>query len=295
LSDLTVCVVLVNYRNWSDTCLCVQSLRRQSHAVDSIVVVNNDPLDPPPTSSDLLGVEIVAASANVGFGAACNVGARRARERGATVIWFLNNDAEAEPSALEQLLNAHGSAGEDFGAAVSLIVFERDPDVVQWSTSNVLPLAAGVSVHGDEPIAEWRERAPTRVTFAPGCSLFMEAARFEELGGFAEQYFMYFEDVDLSLRIVRAGRSIWLVPSSVVRHKGGASGGGIWSRFGSFLYSRNRIWVARRFGVPGISAILATFLQLVWLAKRWSLRHPMHWKESIRGIVAGFVRLPSSS
>jgi len=290
----SVAAVVVNYRNWGDTELCVRAIERQSYPVSGIIIVNNDGAETVPAWTASHRIRIVQPASNVGFARGCNLGAALAAEAGADALWFVNNDACPEPTALEALREARRLAGEDFGACSSLIVYARDPLTVQWAAGELLPFAIGVRVRSDKRYEDWKDLPPQRVSFVPGCSFLMDTARYQQLGGLGDDYFAYFEDVDLSQRLRRERLSMWLAPRSVVRHKGSASGGGVWSDFGAYLCSRNRLWVARRFGLGYLSALMAACAQLAWMVKRSLYGQQVPWRRTLAGIMSGLGTLRPS-
>lgn len=156
---------------------------------------------------------------NLGFGAACNLGARALAGHD---LLFLNPDAELEPGALEGLegiLKAQARVG-----AVGPSLRQAD-GLLEWSW-------------GEDPSLriEWRRRrahaqlerepGPARVVdwVTGGCCLVRREA-WEAGGGFDERYFLYFEDLDLCRRLRMAGYQVYFEPAARARHQRGASAG----------------------------------------------------------------------
>ena len=146
---------------------------------------------------------------------------RAAAERGAEFLWLLNNDTEVNADALAILLEA-----------------ARDPEVAMVGP-RILSMASGHIWHDGGQIA-WPEGrpvsigveeipgapgAPVAVDFVCGCAPLIRLAPFLAHGGFDERFFAYYEDADLSLRLIAAGHRLLHVPAAVVRHLGSASTG----------------------------------------------------------------------
>lgn len=156
--------------------------------------------------------EILRMPHNLGFGTACNVGARHARSR---YVLFLNPDAILAPDAVDRLLAAASAYGAPcilmpaiMGANGRLMrkegtVFERVPSSARLSPKDVA---------GDYC---------TR--FVHGAAFMMERAAFLDLGGFDEAIFLYHEDDDLSLRALANRIPIMVVVEARVTHAGGRS------------------------------------------------------------------------
>ena len=64
---------------------------------------------------------------------------------------------------------------------------------------------------------------PDRVVWVSGAALCCRRTCFDEIGGFDENFFLYFEDVDLCIRMAGAGWEIWHVPQAIIQHRSGAS------------------------------------------------------------------------
>ena len=234
-------MVVVNYGGAEDTIAC---LRAFQHDIDwpaerlELIVVDNasgagqvDAL-----KNALSGVRIVESPTNIGFAGGCNVGVRHSHGE---YVAFVNNDAR--PHAL--------FAREAVGC------FERHADVaavaskvLDWRGETIDFAAAGLSWYGQgfklnvgEPAAD----APSEerdVLFGSGSALTVRRAVFDDVGGFDERYFMFFEDVDLGWRLWLLGHRVRYVPTSVVFHKHHASMSGIGQWREQFLLERNALY-----------------------------------------------------
>lgn len=295
MSESRTAVILVNYRNWADTEKCIDSLRSLTVRASWIVVVNNDPSFPPPQGLSRDDVSVVEAGGNVGFAAGCNLGAEFASGLGASLLWFLNNDTVVSPDALIALQDVYRRRCDGFGGCTSLTVFMDRPQMVQWAEGFILPLATGVRIRGEVPLRCYEGRSESRVSFMPGCSLLVETSTFREVGGFAAPFFMYFEDADLSATLRERGARMWLCPRSVVYHRGGGSGGGIWSDFGALHYARNRVWFARAHGWPLASAVITIGVHLAWSLRQYGVhRRNVPWRRVFKGLMLGLFTSPAT-
>lgn len=234
----TVTVIVVNHNAgaWLDRCL--DALLRQTDADFDVVLVDNASRD---DSLDRAGrhlvdsrLRLVRLDANIGFAAANN---RAVAMTGATWIALLNPDAVPAPDWLARLVAATG----------------RHPDVAAFGSTQLAALEEGrLDGAGDQYLfagLPWRgghgapeaEKPAEGEVFSPcaAAALYRRDA-FTAAGGFDERFFCYVEDVDLAFRLRLAGERCVQVPDAVVRHVGGASGGG--SDFARFHGVRNLIW-----------------------------------------------------
>jgi N-acetylglucosaminyl-diphospho-decaprenol L-rhamnosyltransferase len=175
------------------------------------------------------GGRVLRTGANLGYGGGANAGAR-----GATQPWLVvaNPDVVWEPGSLDALLDAadrHPTAG-----ALGPALLNEDGTV--YPSARELPsLTQGVGhalLGRVWPRNPWTRRYQRRQETAgqervagwlSGACLLLRRDAFEAVGGFDEDYFMFFEDVDLGERLALAGWPNLYVPSARVTHVGGVS------------------------------------------------------------------------
>jgi GT2 family glycosyltransferase/glycosyltransferase involved in cell wall biosynthesis len=160
------------------------------------------------------GVELIALNDNVGFGRACNVGVRQARE---PVTALVNPDVVLLDGSLAEL------AEEALrGPARLLAPLVLSPDGARQDTVHAAPTSlrdlAGAVIPRDA-LGPWRSRRPRRVGWAVGCALVARTDTLAALGPFDERIFMYGEDLELGLRAAAGGVETWFWPSARVLHK----------------------------------------------------------------------------
>jgi len=143
------------------------------------------------------GFLLTCPDVNVGFGAGVNAGVRRAMAAGTDTFLLLNPDAVIHADAVCKLVD---QVTADPYLLVSPLI-ER-PDGSVWFAGTDLYLATGIAR------SRLRRHQHPRGEVEPwlsGCCLAVTAELWSHVGGFADGYFMYWEDVDLSHRVVRAG------------------------------------------------------------------------------------------
>jgi len=219
---------------------CLESLQRQTLA-PQVVVADNGEGD---GSSALLAerfpqVTRIGFGHNLGFGNALN---RAIREAGEGPIVLLNDDAVAEPQLIEKLAGAAGAA--EMVAAV--LLSERDPGRIDSAGVLVDQTLMAFDYLRGEP-ASAAEGAPDPLGPTGGAALYDRDA-FNAVGGFDERIFLYYEDVDLALRMRLAGARCQLAPQARAVHGYsltlGARSGRKYARTG---WSRG--YLLRRYGV----------------------------------------------
>ena len=213
------------------------SLERQQGVALSVVVIDNasDPEERERIGREVPAARVIGFSANLGFAGGANEGIARTRS---AYVLLVNNDAVLEPGYVARLA-ARLELDPRLAAAQGL-VFSADGSSVdsagfEWNgRGEAVPVLHGADA-GAAP------RAPFEV---PGVSATAALYRREALEAvargssvFDDAFFAYYEDVDLSLRLARAGWRFACDPAAVARHEG--------SRTGRRTPFRRALWTAR--------------------------------------------------
>lgn len=207
-----VAIVVLNYNGRDCLPLALRSLAAQSYEPKKIIIVDNASQDDSFGSARKYFPQglFLQNSKNFGFAAGMNVGIREAFRLGADYVWLFNNDAETEPSALTELVRFCESR-PDVGAASPLIT---DPQGKTWFAVGKISYLRMRAYHGKRK----KRDIPYQSEYLSGCALFIPSPVLKQAGLLDERYFLYYEDADLSLRIARARKRLFVVPSARVRH-----------------------------------------------------------------------------
>ncbi|TFC01236.1 glycosyltransferase [Cryobacterium mannosilyticum] len=235
-----VSVVLVNFRGTEDTLECIEGLFGLNWSNDllEIVVVENgsgdDSLEKLQTLADR--VTIVESKENLGFTGGCNLGVQKSTGE---YIAFLNNDAKPHPDWIKEAV-ATFATGTDIGAVASKVL-DWDGVNVDFVDASVTWYGMGYKPHaGEKDRGAWDEEKD--VLFGTGAAMFIKATVFDELGGFDDNFFMFYDDVDLGWRLNLLGYRFRFQPKSLAFHKHHAS----MNKFGNFreeyLLERNALY-----------------------------------------------------
>lgn len=235
-----VSVLIISWNSSSYLSHCLDCLKKQTFGDFEVIVVDNGSTD---GSAILLSqgwkdleLQLEQLPINRGYAVANNIGARLARG-----LWIalLNADAFPEPDWLENLLHAA----------------EQDPEARIFTSRQVQKNApalldgAGDAYHitglawrrdYNKPAKDHGLEKREVFSACPTAALYSRE-EFLALGGFDEDYFSYFEDVDLGFRLRLAGKKCLYVPEAVVHHVGSASTGKR-SDFSVYHGYRNMIW-----------------------------------------------------
>ena len=211
-------VIAVNWNGWHHLDACLDALRRQTFTDFEVVLVDNGSVD---GSVDHVRrhhpwVEIVALPDNRGFCGGSNEGIRRSRGR---YVALLNNDTEADPDWLAELVAALERQQAGFCASQIRLFDERN---VLDSAGDVFAVNGVAAKRGHLEDAS-RYAEPGEVFGACAAAALYRRSMLEEIGLLDEDFFLVFEDADLSFRARIAGYRCAYVPTARVYHKTNAS------------------------------------------------------------------------
>lgn len=240
----TVWAVVINWNRPEDTVRCVESLKTNSYRALSILVVDNgsDLGKYEELRRTLVGAEIVRSDINVGFGMGCNLGIQHALDRGAAYVLLLNNDTIVDVFMIEALVEAM-SGDPCIGMAGPIIYYSDEPQAVWFAGYRIKGELYVVrrGLHLKRPF-----EAVEDVDFVSGCGMVVRREVIEDVGVFSPEYFMYYEDLDLCLRVKKAGWRIVCATGAMMWHAVSASSGGSESPMKEYHQVRSSLIFYRR-------------------------------------------------
>ena len=284
-----VSIVIPTYNGMAHLPVCLASLRAQRYRPIEIILVDNGSTDESVAyvRREFPDVRIISLAQNQVFAGAANAGIRATA---GAVIVLLNNDTEAEPGWLAELLSALQAEPRAGMAASKLRLFDRRE--VLHSAGDAygrdgMPFNRGVW----QPDMGQFDR--DRLVFAPcGGAAAYRRSMLDEIGLFDEDLVAYCEDVDLAWRAQLAGYLCVFAPRAIVYHKLSATGGG---RLASFYVGRNVLWVIAK-DYPG-DLLRKYWPRIVHAQLRIVSDALRAWRGEaararLRGILAGLWGLP---
>lgn len=214
-------IIIVNYQSDNYLKGCLASIFKQNlEVVFEVIVVNNDlPEKLKEIREKFPAVLWVEARKNIGFGAGCNLGASQSQ---GDWLLFLNPDTELKSRLLP--IKDYLEKNQEVGA-VGAKILKTNGKIQEWSAGaeisswnlirNNLGLTKGKAL--------WESQQPRETFWVSGAALFIPRKIFLETGKFDENFFMYFEDNDLCLRIRKGGKKVVYFPLVTILHFGGKS------------------------------------------------------------------------
>ncbi len=194
IKDITI--VIASFKSEKKIKDCLNSIDKQAKV---LVIENSNNLSfKENLEKEFSNVECVLAGSNIGYGSANNIGLKKVKTKYALI---LNPDATLYPSALENFIKATEKI-YDFAIMAPYIQEEKDKFDKKNDLKNISPVEVGN---------------------VKGFAMFLNISEFREVGFFDENFFFYFEEIDLCKRLINHGKKIYLIPEIKIDHGGGFS------------------------------------------------------------------------
>jgi hypothetical protein len=244
-------ILVLNFNCLEKISACVASLEKLTYPNFRILLLDNGSVD----GSDrelprrFPAHELVLNGRNLGYAAGINVGARLALERGADLIWMLNPDTLVEPGALSALVEVHASLRKP--GLIGSLILNDDSDRIYFYKGVITAEGKVRHAHAGESqsqIPELARAAVGETDFVNGASTLFSRQVAEEVGLMPEDYFLYYEDVDWSLRVAAQGFANRVAYRSLVHHM--RTGGPPVNYVGVYYTRRNEFFFRQRHGFP---------------------------------------------
>ncbi|MBU7024200.1 MAG: glycosyltransferase family 2 protein [Theionarchaea archaeon] len=299
--NLSVVVVILHWGSPKDTIECLQSLHDTNYDPLAILIVDNSSESDRITSitsqiaalttfnveiltreeSEVTtphltrGITIITNEKNYGFAEGNNIGIRFALKMNPDYILLLNNDIVVDPSFLTELVVTCENDPE-IGAAQPKLLRRSDPHYID---------SVGQELHSDGAIRDiWFDKKDDgrfdtvhEIFGACAAAEIVKKHVLDEIGLLDPDFFLIFEDVDLSWRIRLAGYKVVLVPTSLAYHNRGVSGN--LSATTRYYQTRNKLYIILKYFplqyivmfLPSYAYMLLQFIRLDHVLNKKSL------------------------
>ena len=235
-------IITVNYNGLKDTCALIDSIPFNED-MEVIVVDNGSQKDEASILQERYPtIKVIRSDKNLGFAGGNNVGIIIARGR---YLYFVNNDTifkDFNPQVLIQRLES----SQMIGVVCPKIRFAWDNCPIQFagytplSTITIRNKAIGF---GEEDKGQYD--TPHQTPYAHGAAMMLKRDVIKKVGLMPECFFLYYEELDWSMMITRAGYEIWYEPASTIYHKESQSTGQN-SPLRTYYITRNRLLLVKR-------------------------------------------------
>ena len=242
LQECSISIITINYNGLNDTCALIESIPFNDKM--EVIVVDNAS-----TKDEATGIEnkypyvkVIRSDKNLGFAGGNNLGIKASKGR---FLFLVNNDTVFKEFNIQSLIDRIEST-QKIGIVCPKIRFAWGNHPIQFtgytplSKITVRNKAIGF---GEEDKGQYDIPHPT--PYAHGAAMMLKREVIEKAGLMPECYFLYYEELDWSMMITRAGYEIWYEPACTIYHKESQATGQN-SPLRTYYITRNRLLLVKR-------------------------------------------------
>jgi hypothetical protein len=277
-------IVAVNYNGYKDTCELIDSIPFNDEM--EVIIVDNASIQDEATSiqKNYPKVKVIRSEKNLGFAGGNNLGIKVAIGK---YIFLVNNDTIFRDFNYQSLIDRLESSPK-IGIVCPKISFSWANNPIQFTgythLSKVTVRNKSIGF-GEEDRGQYDTPHPT--PYAHGAAMMIKRDVIEKVGLMPDCYFLYYEELDWSMMITRAGYEIWYEPSCTIYHKESQTTGQN-SPLRTYYITRNRLLLVKR-NWEGITKYISYFYLFFLVAPRDIIKntikgHFIHVKAIIKGI-----------
>lgn len=255
-----ISIITLNWNNSAVTCEFLSSVKEQNtyKNIEVIVVDNASEKDP---SESFLNIypqlKIIRNSSNLGFSGGNNAGIKAAT---GDYIFIVNNDTEFTPYLIESLIEVFQKKS-DAGIVCPKFHYYFNKGTIEYAGYKLVNIFTGRnSMIGTGEKDNGQYDSITKTNYAHGGGMMISKKAIEKVGLMPEQFFLYYEELDWSVKFKKQGYAIYFQPKALIYHKESMTTGKS-SPLKTFYLTRNRILFMRR-NAPtlGLSIFLLYFV-----------------------------------
>ncbi len=292
MSKIKVAIIILNYGKSSlkDTTECLASISKSINKkleVKVFVICYGPNID----TNDLAwkrilrskfdNLEIIIRAKNLGFANANNIGIDFAKKWNADYFLLLNNDTLVSKNFINELVHC-ASGDANIGIISPKIYFAKGYEFhknryskdelgkVIWYAGGIIDWNNIYASHrGVDQVDNGQYDQQIQTDFASGCALFITKDVVNKIGGLNADLFMYWEDVDYSIKVRKAKYKVIYCPSSIVWHKNAGSSG-VGSELQKYFMTRNRLYMGFKYAnIKTMFALLRESIKQLFLGNKW--------------------------
>ena len=254
MKEPKIAIIIINWNTYQLTFNCLKSLKACTYNNKTIFLVDNGSKD---GSGDKIALEFpdinfIKNEINEGFTGANNKALKVILKQNFDYVLLLNNDTEVKPNFLS-LLEARMDSDQNLAATQPLILDFPNKNTI-WNGGGSFNTFFGLSkTRSNGLIYNPKLKIDTFTEWISGCCILVKIAVVREVGLLDNRFFVYFEDVDWSIRMTNLGYKLGVVPNSIIYHhssgsykKNNTSKEGNISPYAHYLNVRNHIYLIKK-------------------------------------------------
>ena len=277
--NIELSIITINYNGLKDTCELLEALPLENESIEVIVVDNASKED----EANLIEqrypqVKVIRSKENLGFAGGNNLGIQVAQGK---YLFFINNDTLLRPqtSDLRPLITRLESS-DKIGMVSPKIKFSWGDNLIQFA--GYTPLSSITMRNraigcGEEDQGQYDTAHPT--PYAHGAAMMVKREVIDKAEQMPECYFLYYEELDWSMMIRRAGYDIWYEPVCTIYHKESQTTGQN-SPLRTYYITRNRLLFVKR-NNPNATRYLSYLYLIGIVALRDIIKYTLHHRPDL--------------
>lgn len=276
LQEYELSIITVNYNGLSDTCALIDSIPFNEDM--EVIVVDNGSTE---NEAGILqerypNIKAIRSDQNLGFAGGNNLGIKAAKGK---YLYLINNDTvfkEFNPQVLIRRLES----SPKIGMVCPKIRFAWGNNPIQFAGYTPLsPITIRNRAIGFGEEDNGQYDSPHQTPYAHGAAMMLKREVIDTVGIMPECYFLYYEELDWSMMMTRAGYEIWYEPASTIYHKESQSTGQN-SPLRIYYITRNRLLLVKR-NWTGVTKYLSYIYLILVVATRDTLKYAFQGQFSL--------------
>lgn len=294
-----VSVIVLEYNNFDDTIQCIDSIKKSDYKNYQIFLVDN--------ASEIsiykklvkyyendTKVTAIRSPINNGYGAGNNYGIKYSNKHNPDYYLIINNDTIVEHDMITKLVKLI-EKDEKIGIVFPLVMFllnDIKSNIINSAGGNFCKFGFANDKYFGAKIEHFHDKIDNNFFFAPGACFLIRKSTFEEINGFDENIFMYWDDVDLSWRNRLIGYDIQIESKSKIYHKMSVSSGR--KKSGFKLYIREFAWLyvmTKNLSLYNLAKFMPFYLFFMFFKIVFALKKKEYSKAILKAYVKFFKML----
>ena len=246
--EVKVSFITINYNGLADTCALIDTIPFSEDM--EVIVVDNGSANDEATAIETKhpSVKVIRSKDNLGFAGGNNLGIKAAKGK---YVFLINNDTiwkgtrQEKQDAIQALIDRLESSAK-IGAVCPKIKFAWGTNPIQfagYTPLTAITLRNSAIGFGEEDSGQYSLPHPT--PYAHGAAMMLKREAIDKAGLMPECFFLYYEELDWSMMLRRAGYEIWYEPGCTIYHKESSTTGQN-SPLRTYYIARNRLLFAKR-------------------------------------------------
>ena len=229
-----ISIIIVHYKNEKDLFDCLNSLYNlKIKQLYEVIIVDNSEnknLQKSLLTKNYKNLKYISSPKNLGYGGGMNLGAKYAKGE---YLFILNPDVVFKNDIISSLISKFKKNKRT--GIISPLLYTTDNVIMEQGARELTPFRAIIKlsfidklfpnnpISKDYWVKDWEDKNLKEVDNVPGTALIISKELFDGIGGFDENFFLYFEEFDLCKRVREKGYKIFIDPTSKLIHKWGTS------------------------------------------------------------------------